>query len=593
MLAWWENFWAWFGGLEPPAQIAAVVAAVATLGGAAKWLKDNFGAKPKKDEPSIPPGQRLTPPPMVIVNPPAAPAHPVKPTPGHLVGQYLDLKPEERALVDQAIAAFRVKAAATKDAALSLAVEAAEAGRGGDLIARAEAEYARFGAALEKLPRVGGEGGAGGEAARSRGEAAWRLAGLVYPEDKLRALALYREAATLSPAQPAAWLGLARAEAARGDQAAASKALVKAEALGGPPLVQAAVAMERAQFAAKAADAQAARSAAESAVALWRPLAAAPGAAGEEAQSQLARALGLLGAALVVQGDRVQAKARLGEASALAADLAHRRPSNTELAWAAGAALDRLTDLDDDEDEEIRAQREEALTAHQALPAEDPESKRNAAVSLIKLGDSLRARGEIEQAAARYAEALTSFDALAAADPANAQARRDRAVALERLGDSSLAKGDLAAARARYEANLSLRQALASGDQPSAEARRDLALSRIKLADLGRAQGDPGARIQYLWALDLARGLAESDPTSVSAAHLLALALDRAALGASDQEARGRYEEILNLLKPFAAEGRLSPDQAAIIAAVEAHVKSLPATPPAAAQAEAPEPVQA
>ncbi|WP_026310188.1 tetratricopeptide repeat protein [Neomegalonema perideroedes] len=568
MQAWWESFWTWFGALEPPAQIAAVVAAVATLGGALKWLKDNFGSKPAKPPPALPISSRIideSPGAVMVggdvsggsihVHPPAVPP---PATAGAVIGRYVDLAPDERALVEQAVDAFR-RRVGRGEPGLAAAVAAAEEGNGAKLIAKAESEYAQA------------------RGPQARAEAAWRLAGLVYPEDKRRALALYREATQAAPHQAAAWLGLSRALAETGAQDQAAEALSWAEARAREPKLKAAVLAERARRALTAGEASVALKAAGESVALWRPFSVEPGPSGEEAQAALASALGTQGRAATDLGDLAQARARLEEAVSLTTYLATRRPSDAERAWAAGAAADLLADLEEAEgaaSAEAEA-REAALLRLKAEASAASAARRETAVTAVKIGDSLRGRGDAEGARGQYAEALEIFDEIALKDPASATAKRDRAVALERLGDAAFALGDWGEARARYEANLQIREARAAADPSDAEARRDLALSLIKLADLGRAQGEPGAERRYARALDLARGLSALDPRNVSAAHVLVLALDRAATVAPEPEAKALYAEILTILRPLAEADRLSADQKAALNAVEAHVAGL------------------
>lgn len=251
----------------------------------------------------------------------------------------------------------------------------------------------------------------------------------------------------------------------------------------------------------------------------------------------------------------------------LTAYLATRRPADVERAWAAGEAADRMADFD-----EAEAKAREAARAALAAGRAEAAGRREAAVTALKIGDALRARGEVAQARTHYSEALADFEALALRDPSGATARRDRAVALERLGDVDFVLGDLGAARERYEANLQIRETRAAAAPEDGEARRDLALALIKLADLGRLEEEPGVEGRYERALRLARALVEADPQDVASAHVLVLALDRAATLAPEDEAQVLYEEILRLLRPLEGQGRLSADQSAMLAAVEAHL---------------------
>ncbi|MDD2869140.1 tetratricopeptide repeat protein [Neomegalonema sp.] len=568
MKAWWENVSVWFGALEPLAKIAVAIAGLLLLVGVLRGL---LGGSRRKTvgTPFTPAASYGAPPIQPRITPPSAPAprdepkEEARPVPvsasasalplslatGSALGRYVDLEPLDRALVEQAFDAFRRRAGKGGEVGLAPILAEAEEGRGARLLARAEAEYAKA---------------AGPQAL---GEAAWRLAGLTHPEDRTRALALYREATGLAPHLAGAWLGRARAAEAAGESAESVEALERAVSRAREPRLRAAVLAEQAARALAAEQtAEALRIASESA-ALWRPFALEQTPAGEAAQTALAAVLGSSGEAAQALGDWAQARLRFEEAMELTAYLATRRPADVERAWAAGEAADRMADFQEAE-VEARQAAQAALAARRAAAAE----RRESGVTAVKIGDSLRMRGKTEEARAQYAEALEIFDELALKSPSSATARRDRAVALERLGDAAFALGDLEEARRRLEASFQLREARAAVDSSDSESRRDLVLALIKLGDVGRALGEPGAEGRYGRALDLARGLPVAGPDQVPAAHVLVLALDRAATVAPAGEARALYEEIRRILQPLAEAGRLSPEQRAALSAVEAHL---------------------
>lgn len=559
MSAWWENVKVWFLGLAPEARIAAVLGGILLVVALAVLVLRPRNARKAAESralaaPQTRPAARRIEPAAALSGdsrrPAAAEPRRVAPQAPKESGQYVDLSPRERVLVDQAVSDFRRKAEKTRDAALTAAVAKAEEGRGADLLAWAEGEHQRA---------VG---------VQARADAAWRLGGLLWPENKSRALALYREAAELAPHLATAWLALALALRA-GDPVRSAEALERAAAAARDPKTKAAILAERADQARAADEAAVAAAAAEESAALWRPYTLEAGSSGEAAQGALAAVLGTLGEAARDLGERARARKAFAEAADLATYLATRRPADSERAWAAGEAADRLADLDET-DEALGA----AIAEISAAGAGDREARREAAVTAIKIGDSLRLRGKLTEARSHYAEALEIFDSMGRADPSSATARRDRAVALERLGDALLGLEDLGGARLRYDVNLRIREARAASAPGDPEARRDLALALIKMGDLGRMQQEPGAESRYARALDLARGLAAADPQDLAATHLLVLALDRAASAAQPAEARARYAEILSLLRPLAEQGRLSAEQQATLAAVEAHLEA-------------------
>lgn len=560
MRAWWENFQSWFGALEPLAQIG-----LGLLAPLAVWLiARSVGRPPKAVQPpsalasaeARAPQRPKAPEAAQPSAPPRRPPAPA-PEPEAPLGEFFELSPDARTLVGQALGVLRGKAERERDAALAVAVAEAEEGRGAPLVARVQTEY-------DRAPT-----------AQFRAEAAWRLGALLYAERRSQALALFREATEAAPHQAAGWLGLAMALRA-GDPAKSAEALTRAEAVVRDRRTKAAILAERARQERAAGASAAALRAAEESVALWRPSTVEAGPAGEEAQVALAAALGIFGEAASDFGDRAQARKRFAEAAELTAYLATRRPSDAERALAAGAAADRLAEFDEAQEMALRtALVEVAGRAAPPPPYDDSAEIRQAAVTAVKIGDALRARGSQEEAYDQYAEALAGFETLARRDSSSATARRDRAMALERLGDAAFALGDLGEARARYEANLRLREAQAAAAPAEAETRRDLALALIKLADLGKAQGEPGAAQGYELALALARGLARAEPRNVASAHLLALALDRMATLAPPAQARARYEEIRGVLRPLDEVGLLGAEQTAMLEAVEAHLDGL------------------
>jgi hypothetical protein len=87
------------------------------------------------------------------------------------------------------------------------------------------------------------------------------------------------------------------------------------------------------------------------------------------------------------------------------------------------------------------------------LAAADPTSaqaKRDVSASLIKLGDVLATRGDLDGAHTAFREALEIRRTLAAADPANMQAVLDVGVSYAWLGQCAEAMGNRAEAHAHF-----------------------------------------------------------------------------------------------------------------------------------------------
>ncbi len=150
---------------------------------------------------------------------------------------------------------------------------------------------------------------------------------------------------------------------------------------------------------------------------------------------------------------------------------------------------------------------------------------RNTAVALTKMGDLVLQFGEASsdrnakqpsvpndprgsgaaQAALRlHARALAIREALAKADPNNAQAKRDLSVSYNKLGDVHLQLGATDKALQSYQKGLELSEALAKADPNDAQAKRDLSVSYNKLGDvhlkLGATDKGPASTTRRAWS---------------------------------------------------------------------------------------------
>jgi len=179
-----------------------------------------------------------------------------------------------------------------------------------------------------------------------------------------------------------------------------------------------------------------------------------------------AAALNLLRNALKLDGIDDSTQVRLLDA---AADLALAIAELVEAATYAGRSVVL---------EEQRAAAEPAT----------PEALRDLSVSLNRLGDIDRARGELDAAYVRYSRGLDLRERLAA-QLATPEALRDLSVSLDRLGDIDWARGELGAAYARYSRGLDLSERLAA-QLATPEALRDLSVSLERLAAVERDRGN-------------------------------------------------------------------------------------------------------
>ncbi|MDX1996785.1 MAG: restriction endonuclease [Thermoanaerobaculia bacterium] len=162
----------------------------------------------------------------------------------------------------------------------------------------------------------------------------------------------------------------------------------------------------------------------------------------------------------------------------------------------------------------------ESLAISQALAAADPSNagwQRDLSVSHERLGDVLLDQGDLVGALAAFRECLAIFQALAAADPSNAGWQRDLSVSHERLGDVLLDQGDLVGALAAFRESLARRQALAAADPSNAGWQRDLSFSLTRMAEIEEQQDHrKEARRFAEQALEIDERLSALDPTNAT-----------------------------------------------------------------------------
>ncbi len=99
---------------------------------------------------------------------------------------------------------------------------------------------------------------------------------------------------------------------------------------------------------------------------------------------------------------------------------------------------------------------------------------------------------------------------------ADADDRRNQGVAHSALGDTLTARGDHDGALNNYQTALDIAKVLADSDPSNADLQRDLSVSYDKIGDMLTAQGDrDGALNNYQAGLDIAKTLVDSDPGNV------------------------------------------------------------------------------
>jgi tetratricopeptide (TPR) repeat protein len=189
-----------------------------------------------------------------------------------------------------------------------------------------------------------------------------------------------------------------------------------------------------------------------------------------------------------------------------------------------------------------------------------------------ELGWLLGASGEYSHERAALADVLPLFNAslaiaerLAKADPGNAGWQRDLSVSQEKIGDVLRAQGNLPAALDAFNASLAIRERLAKADPGNAGWQRDLSVSQDKIGDVLVKQGNLAEALDAFNAsLAIAERLAKADPGNAGWQHDIALSLQRVGYISMQQgstsEALDAYRRGLAIMQALVA---LAPDHAA------------------------------
>jgi tetratricopeptide (TPR) repeat protein len=198
---------------------------------------------------------------------------------------------------------------------------------------------------------------------------------------------------------------------------------------------------------------------------------------------------------------------------------------------------------------------------------------RHTAVSLAEMGDLVLQFGEaarpstpdvssgpdagtspgaVEVARRLQERANAIFQALAKADPNNAQAQRDLSISYNKLGDVQLQLGATDKALGMYQKGLDVRLTLAKADLNNAQAQRDLSISYSKLGNVQSQLGATDKALEmYQKDLDVSLTLAKADPNNAQAQRDLSFSyrkLGEAYQKAGDlAQARTHFERALEL----------------------------------------------
>ena len=107
--------------------------------------------------------------------------------------------------------------------------------------------------------------------------------------------------------------------------------------------------------------------------------------------------------------------------------------------------------------------------------------KRRRATNILQTGDTLKARGKLEQAITKYQQGIAVFKQLAESDPSNANWQRDLSVSYEKLAGVYQKQDKIAEAIGQYKKSLIIKNHLAEMDKSNADWQRDLVVPLYQL----------------------------------------------------------------------------------------------------------------
>jgi non-specific serine/threonine protein kinase/serine/threonine-protein kinase len=225
-------------------------------------------------------------------------------------------------------------------------------------------------------------------------------------------------------------------------------------------------------------------------------------------RANLASAYVDVGWKLAGSGDWQAGLANLRKSVALFEGLAAAKPGDASLKRRLAIAYERTATLlatySDAYSEALWLHRKELALAEE-LAAADPlnaPARRAAAYARVNIGLVLSLQGEAAAARAQFAQALTVFESLAAADPRDAQYRSDVIDALGLAANSAIDMGDTARAIAQLQKTLDLLAAMpANAEQEASLSTNWFRMGKAYLhAALARGPADAAARREFAQA---------------------------------------------------------------------------------------------
>jgi eukaryotic-like serine/threonine-protein kinase len=165
-----------------------------------------------------------------------------------------------------------------------------------------------------------------------------------------------------------------------------------------------------------------------------------------------------------------------------------------------------------------------ALALQEPLAADEPQNtdvRRHLAQTYTLIGDVLWDMGKLNETLESYKRALPLREAAVADHPNGVEEKRELAKLLLSLGDLSSNDGmanlgDTVAGAAYHRKSLAIREALAAAQPQNADLRRDLFDGLVRMGDIQRAAGESNTAVEtYRQGLTMIEGLSAADPHNV------------------------------------------------------------------------------
>jgi tetratricopeptide (TPR) repeat protein len=171
-----------------------------------------------------------------------------------------------------------------------------------------------------------------------------------------------------------------------------------------------------------------------------------------------------------------------------------------------------------------------ALAAYQAAMAASQKSgdERDLSISHDRIGDVLRAQGDLAGALDAFRKGLVIRETLSRRDAGNMEWQRDLSISHDRIGDVLSAQGDLAGALDAFRKGLAIRETLSRRDADNMEWQRDLSISHNRIGDMRSEQGDlAGALDAFRKGLAIRETLSSRDAGNMEWQRDLSISHDR------------------------------------------------------------------